>query len=321
MSKLTDTPLVSVVMIAYNMERYIDTAIKGVVSQKTGFPFELIVMDDCSTDSTPDKIEAWRQRYPDIVRNVRNPVNLGLQANYLAGFSRCRGRYMAICDADDYWFNRRKLSRQVEYMERNPGCTITFHRMINYYEATGEKSLSNGGQSTDTGIEQLSRSNFITNSSVMYRREAVDLTSLPEWIKEERSPDYAMHILYARAGSIHFFSRPMGVYRKAAGSSWSMTDQYEKLRMSLSVRQRLMGELTDCDVAINGLWVASQNILIAMNNAAETPQEKAYVQEKAQEMGIELPCNSDRSGNAPMRKPFISRIRGVISRIIPLPTP
>lgn len=319
MSELTETPLVSIVMIAYNMEKYIDIAIKGVIRQKAAFPFELIVMDDCSTDSTPDIIEKWCMRYPNVIRNVRNPHNLGLQANYLEGFLRCRGRYMAICDADDYWFSRKKLSRQVDYMEHHPECAITFHRMVNYYEATGEKSLSNGGQPADSDICDLSRSNFITNSSAMYRRDAMDLRSLPGWIKNDRSPDYAMHMLYARTGGIHFFRQPMGVYRKAAGSSWSMTNQFEKLRMSLSVRIRLIEEFKDNEGAVDGLKSAVRNILIAMNDAAATPQQKAYVAEIAAGLGIAIP--EYQNPGQQTGKPLLSKIRGAVSRLIPLPTP
>lgn len=127
--EFSPSPMVSVVMIAYNKEKYIGRAIKGVVDQVTDFSVELIVMDDCSTDSTPQIIQQYADRYPDIVHHFRNQSNLGLQRNYLEGFKHCRGRYMAICDADDYWCYRHKLSKQVRYMEDHPECALTFHRV------------------------------------------------------------------------------------------------------------------------------------------------------------------------------------------------
>ncbi|MDE5745861.1 MAG: glycosyltransferase [Paramuribaculum sp.] len=278
MTQTTDNPLVSVIMIAYNKEAYIEEAIKGVLKQATplnhiGFSLELIIMDDCSTDDTPIIIERYRQLYPDMIKAMRNPRNLGLQGNYLAGFPLCEGRYMAICDADDYWFAASKLARQVKYMEKHQECAITFHRMVNYYEDTREMSLSNGNTPLLTDIRHLSRSNYITNSSVVYRRSLIDLTSLPVWMQDITSPDYAMHMFYATKGNIRFFRRPMGVYRKTSGSAWSMTDNYKRLHMSLDVRQRLIDWLgTDFPDASNGLSFAIDNITKAMNQVSVEPK-------------------------------------------------
>ena len=313
------TPMVSVVMIAYNMEEYISMAIKGVVTQKTDFPVELIVMDDNSTDSTPQIIERWQREYPAIIVNVRNPHNLGLQRNYLEGFARCRGKYMAICDADDYWFYKKKLLRQVRYMESHPECSISFHRMVNYYEVSGEKSLSNGGQRADTTLADLCRSNYITNSSVLYRREQVE--KLPDWIKSDRSPDYAMHVLYGRTGNIHYFRRPMGVYRKSAGSSWSLTREAERLRMSLAVRQRLMETIKDNEEAVRGMKISSTNILRRMMALAEDEEERKLAVDMAKEMGIILPEENASSEETGGGKSLLTSIRRVVSRLSPLPEP
>lgn len=286
-------PMVSVVMIAYNKEKYIDEAIRGVVKQRVDWPIELIVMDDYSTDATSEKALEWCRKYPHIVRYVRNPENLGLQRNYMAGFALCRGRYMAICDADDYWFYRGKLAKMVSYMEQNQGCAVSFHRMVNYYEGSGEKSLSNGGTPRDTTIADLSRSNYITNSAVMYRRGLVDLLSLPEWIAEDRSPDYAMHMLYAAHGSIHFFSRPMGVYRKAGGSAWSMIGRRRRLEMSLTVRERLLETLGHIPGVREGLEISIKNIygaMESMDDGVDKPQER-----------------------------LLTRIRRLVSRLVSLP--
>ncbi|MCM1110625.1 MAG: glycosyltransferase, partial [Clostridium sp.] len=240
-------------MIAYNKEREIDEAIRGVVGQRCDFPVELIVMDDCSTDRTGEIARRWADRRPDRVRYVRNERNLGLQRNYIAGFRRATGRYMAVCDADDYWTDSRKLSRMVTWMEANPACAVAFHRVVNLYEPSGEMSLSNGGLRRDLTAADLSRSNFITNSSVLYRRALVDLDALPEWIADDRSPDYAFHMFYAARGTLRFFPRPMGVYRKAAGSAWSLTDAAERLRMSIAVREHLLREFAARPDIVAGL--------------------------------------------------------------------
>lgn len=312
-------PTVSVVMIAYNKELYIDEAIAGVVKQKGDFRLQLIIMDDCSTDRTADIALDWQQRYPDIIEYHRNARNLGLQGNYLAAFRLVTADYMAICDADDYWFSSRKLARQIDYMERHPDCALTFHRVVNYYEASGEKSLSNGGQQADCTIRELSRSNFITNLSVLYRRRLVDLHNLPDWISYDRSPDYAMHMLYAEHGTIHYFSRPMGVYRKTAGSSWSMTEQFERLKMSLIVRRNLLRHFQGREDVENGLHAAATSTLRSMGRCADSPERAEYVRLQAKELGVEVEI---KPADAPKtRRSLPTRIRAALSKFIMLPRP
>lgn len=319
-------PMVSVVMIAYNKEACIADAIAGVVRQRTDFAVELIIMDDCSTDGTPDIIREWCERYPDVIRAVRNPHNLGLQGNYMAGFKLCRGKYMAICDADDYWCSRRKLARQVRYMERHPDCHVTFHRMLNYYEDSGEKSLSNGLMKADTTLADLSRSNYITNSSVMYRRERVDLNALPEWLAEMTSPDYAMHMLYASEGHIHFFNRPMGVYRKAAGSAWSLTGLFAKRSMAIAVRLNLMEHYAGRADVVAGLRDSIAAMLRAMAAEAADEAERGYIAATATRIGVTVEFvgidYALRQRQQPQsRRPLASRVRAALFRLLPLPRP
>lgn len=319
-------PMVSVAMIAYNKAGTIAESIRGVLKQKADFPVELIITDDCSTDSTFQIASEFKSRYPGIIKLYRNSHNLGLQRNYIEAFSHCRGKYLAICDADDYWCYPGKLRRQVSYMEKNSGCAITFHRVINYYEADSSKSLSNGGQKTHTTISDLSRSNYITNLSVMYRRELVDLTNLPSWIAEDKSPDYAMHMLYAAHGYIHYFPRPMGVYRLAAGSSWSVTERYTRLKMSLCVREHLINTFSGNTAVIEGLRQASTNILLHMIIAADGDAERtAYATSRllqypayATPEAIDIALAKIRDTRPSLKKRILSPARALLSRLIPL---
>lgn len=313
--------MVSVIMVAYNAEKYIAEAIEGVVRQKFRFDVELLVMDDCSTDSTGEIVRRLSQYYPQI-RYIRNETNLGSQGNYLKGFRMARGKYMALCDADDYWCSRRKLARQVDYMEKHPQCALTFHRVVNYYESSGEKTLSNGQHTSQYTAESLSRSNYITNLSVMYRRALVDLDHLPAWIMQHRSPDYAIHMLYAAKGSIHYFPQPMGVYRKVEGAIWSTAGEYRRQKMALEMRRSLMEEFSQRPGIVEGLRQASQAIVLAMLRCASTPEEQAEVESYAREFNIDTSANVCKSRNStrPSRG-ILSRIVRRISRLIPRPRP
>lgn len=314
-------PMVSVIMVAYNASRYIREAIEGVARQKRDFEVELLILDDCSTDDTGTIVMHLDKKYPGLIRYVRNEMNLGSQGNYLKGFRMARGKYMALCDADDYWNCRSKLARQVDYMESHPECALTFHRVVNYYESTGEKTLSNGSRPTEYSAESLSRSNYITNLSVMYRRALVDMERLPSWIMQHRSPDYAIHMLYAVKGTIHYFPRPMGVYRKVTGAIWSTADAYRRLKMSLDMRISLMKEFDGMPEVKAGLIDASKSIIRGMLGCAATPEERNEALEYAEKFGVDTSEIPVGRTSQTQRRGIVSRIIRYASRFIPRPRP
>lgn len=261
-------PLVSVMMIAYNQENFIDEAIRGVILQEVPFGVELVIGDDCSTDSTAERCRRWQEKYPDVIRLLPRNENLGVQRNYIDVYSHCRGRYIAVCEGDDYWCDRTKLKRQVEYMEAHVGCTVCFHRVVNYYIDTRTMSLSNGGQREDTTVVDLARSNYITNLSVMYRRGVFG--ELPVWVEQVAAPDYVFHMLHASKGYIHYISRPMAVYRQSAKGVWSMVGEKRRLRMSMDVRERLMAYFAKEPDIVSGLNDAYTAIAISLILACES---------------------------------------------------
>ncbi len=290
-------PKVSVVMVAYNSANYIEDAIKGVVSQKADFHIQLVISDDASTDETPAIIAKWKEKYPSIIEYHRNEVNLGVQRNYLEALKHCRGIYIAMCDADDYWTCHTKLSRQVRYMDRHPECAICYHRVVNYYEDKREMSLSNGNRKMRVhNAEELSKWNVITNMSALSRRYLLDFSKLSEWLSEVRLIDYALHMLYAASrpgNTIHYMSRPMGVYRHSAEAIWTMTERNAKLQMAIDVRRHLIRQLSDRPEIVKNLEKACSDMERVMN----TPEQQQP------------------------RRPLLSRIRASVSRLLPLPKP
>lgn len=318
--------MVSVVMIAYNNGRHIASAIEGVVRQKTDFPIELWISDDASTDNTRDIIKRYASRYPDIVKPLFNKVNLGIQRNYLSVFPHCRGKYMAMCDADDYWCCHSKLAKQVDYMESHPECAITFHRVINLFEPSGVKSLSFNAPK-ELRASDLAKANLITNMSVVYRRELIDLNALPKWLSETKLLDYGMHMLYAAHGSIHFFRSPMGVYRQWEKGAWSCTDQYDRLKMALTVRMNLLSEFRENPAVSKNLREASFSILAAMYELTADSQERL---EETDRMLAEIApslCRNDiinkpqQSRKKSLSGKLLRKCRILISRLIPAPRP
>jgi glycosyltransferase involved in cell wall biosynthesis len=119
-------PLVSVNMITYNHAPYIAQAIEGVLQQKTNFPFELVIGEDCSTDGTREIVFEYQKKYPDIIRVITSDQNVGAKKNGYRLRKACRGKYIAFCEGDDYWHHPGKLQKQADYLESHPECGLVY---------------------------------------------------------------------------------------------------------------------------------------------------------------------------------------------------
>lgn len=234
---------VSVLMLAYNFERYIDEAIRGVMHQRCGFDFELVIGDDCSSDGTVERCRRWAEKYPGRIKILTSERNAGLLPNFMRTYGSCSGEYVAICEGDDYWIDRTKLQRQVDFLDAHADYSMCVHRVVNYYEEDGSMSLSNGGQKCDNDILDLARCNFVTNVSVMFRR--CNVATLPGWMADVATYDYAMHMLNAEHGKMRYMNRCMAVYRKRSEALWSRAGADKQYRMAMQVRKVLMRYFCD----------------------------------------------------------------------------
>ncbi len=132
-------PLVSIKMITYNHAPFIAQAIEGVLQQKTNFPFELIIGEDCSTDGTREIVLEYQKKYPDIIRMVTSDKNVGMKKNSLRTMKACQGKYIAYCEGDDYWQRPDKLQKQADYLDNHPECGLVYSSYDVYHVASGEK--------------------------------------------------------------------------------------------------------------------------------------------------------------------------------------
>lgn len=111
--------VVSVCMITYNHENYIREAIEGVLMQNTNFPIELVIGEDCSSDNTRKIVMEYVEKYPKTIHPLLPENNLGMLENFSKTLQACTGKYIAICEGDDYWTDPYKLQKQVEILENN----------------------------------------------------------------------------------------------------------------------------------------------------------------------------------------------------------
>ena len=135
---MIQAPLVSIVCTAYNHQAYIKNTLEGFLMQKTNFSFEIIVHDDASTDNTVSIIKEYEEKFPELFVNLyqtenqfsRKEVNIWTDIT----FPLARGKYIALCEGDDYWTDPLKLQKQIDFMEKNEDINLCFHR-INYVDA------------------------------------------------------------------------------------------------------------------------------------------------------------------------------------------
>ena len=200
-------------MIAYNHEKYIAQAIEGVLSQRTTFPLELVIGEDYSSDNTRTICKEFANENPNLIRVISRRSNVGMSRNFADTLSNCKGRFVALCDGDDYWTDIYKLQKQVDFFEKNEEFAICFHRVSVRDELTGELTREFYRDPDDiTDIKDLltSGGHYIPTASCMIRNFFDD--GFPSFFNEY-AMDIVLYLLAAAGGKIKFIDENMAVYR------------------------------------------------------------------------------------------------------------
>lgn len=124
--------MVSVYCLAYNHEKYIRHTLNGFISQKTNFRYEVFVHDDASTDSTPEIIQEYADKYPDIIKPIfqtENQYSQNIPIFVTHILPEISGKYIAVCEGDDFWNDENKLQKQYDALEAHPECSISTHKV------------------------------------------------------------------------------------------------------------------------------------------------------------------------------------------------
>jgi len=246
--------MVSIICTAYNHEEFIRDALESFVSQKTNFPFEILVNDDASPDGTADIIREYEARYPQLFRvfyQAENQYSQGVNVENDILIAAARGKYIALCEGDDCWTDSLKLQTQVDYLESNPDCSACVGNTVVHY---CDGSVSDALHSDRAGEHDVEFSYILSGmgnsyhpSTLVFRSEFAE--SLPEYfyIGFTYGFDDLPRALYlAQCGRIHYIDRPMSLYRIGSNpSSWSANvESYKKLlrflRGQIAVMERLL---------------------------------------------------------------------------------
>lgn len=217
---MVSKPKVSILCLAYNQKQYIRQCLDSLLIQKTNFNFEILINDDASTDGTTEIVKEYQLKHPDTIRLVlhrENQYSKGSR-NFIARFllPKAQGKYIAICEGDDYWTKPTKLQQQVDFLEKNKNYTLCFHPVCIIDEKSDKENRVYPEEKPELTVSELLKRNFIQTNSVVYRKQeykniAYDL--MPA--------DWYLHLYHAQYGKIGFIDRVMSVYRRHDSGIWS----------------------------------------------------------------------------------------------------
>jgi glycosyltransferase involved in cell wall biosynthesis len=217
---------VSVIMISYNHKEFIQQAIEGVLMQECDFHVELIIANDCSPDSTDEIIQNIIQNHArgKWIKYIKHEKNIGMQPNFISAHSECSGKYIAICEGDDYWTDPLKLQKQVDFLEANLEYVLCFHP-VNILKTNEEIVVDfiTKVPKNYEAIETLVRlGNYIHTPSVVFRNI---IKEFPFEFKQSPIGDYFLYMMLAEYGKLKCLEDKMAIYREGVGV-WSMKSEY-----------------------------------------------------------------------------------------------
>lgn len=218
-----EQPLVSIQCLVYNHEPYLRQCLDGFVMQVTNFKFEAIVHDDVSTDGSVAIIREYAQKYPDIIKPIletENQYSKGDGTLDRIVNEACRGKYIAICEGDDYWIDPLKLQKQVDFMEDNNDCSLCFHNAEIFYEKDNRFAGKHRIYSESRYANQLDifcDGGFIPTLSIMYRTKYFE--NFTEYPDSCPVGDLKIQTYATLVGKVYYINETMGVYRRQPSSA------------------------------------------------------------------------------------------------------
>ncbi len=238
-------PLVSVVLRTYGHAPFIAQAIESVLIQRTDFPFELVIGEDCSTDGTREIVEAYGRSYPEVVKPVLPERNLGHGEMLRQALAATRGELIAYLDGDDYWSSTAKLARQVEFLEANPDCHDCFHDVSLVYDEAGVPSGTITPRLAEEhfGIEQILMECFVPAPAMMFRRSVFE--ELEREAFDSAWLDWIIHVQSATHGPLGYLPEVMACYRVHRGGMFSALDRVSQLEEDDYFYARLLPRLPE----------------------------------------------------------------------------
>lgn len=231
------TPAITVVMMCFNLEGYIEQAIQSVQGQVFDDAIEIMVADDCSTDSTVQRVLELQRVDPRVVL-LRSEKRLGVALNFARAIAHARGKYLALLDGDDFWTDPAKCQRQFDYLECHANI-VGVYESVSIVDSGGSLMLRH--VVAEIGHELAQRdfvSRFpLTTQTLMLRRTVCH--PFPEWGRATRSQDWVIAWQASAHGRFVCTGGISAAYRQLANSNWAGLSPRRKLKEYLDTTKLL----------------------------------------------------------------------------------
>jgi glycosyltransferase involved in cell wall biosynthesis len=231
-----ENPVVSICCMVFNHEQFLEETFNGFLSQETDFRFEIVINDDCSTDNSHNIIEKYKKLYPNIIRTFKSEQNeytISPTLNIVKNIGRCRGKYVAYCDGDDFWIATDKLQKQVNFLNNNEGYVAVSHN--NYIEENGQltdKLQINNEDITFTREDLLLSNTYMPTSSILFR----NIIEFPNEIYSVNNFDHFLCVLFGQYGLTKNFGTFIGGVRRIIQQGiWSGANSFKRKIMMLNL--------------------------------------------------------------------------------------
>ena len=214
------------------MEAYIAEAMDSWLAQKTSFPFDILISDDGSTDGTCDIVRSYAERYPNI--RLISTGHIGKMPNFIRSLQESKGKYIALCDGDDYWIDTYKLQKQFDFMETHQEFSECFTNSYVIDTVTGSKKIAKThiwDEATTEGLLSHRDNDNVQMSpghtSTFFFRNHF-LQEYPEWMYGDVMTDFPLYMLMSRYGKAKFINDITSVYRHRPEGVSSKNFSFEK---------------------------------------------------------------------------------------------
>ena len=231
--KKRDSLLVEVYMITYNHEKYVEKAIESVLMQKVNFKYRIVIADDCSTDDTVKILKKYKKKYPDKIKLILRDKNVGMRENSRLLREELVAPYLAPLEGDDYWLDKNKLQKQVDFLENNSDYSC-YCSSVYIVDKDGkrsrelEKRFTNYCYDEDKEFTLVEAVNYVLpgqTATLLYRNfyKGFDIEQKKLYNSCRANGDQKLALVNAIKGKIFCSKDPMAVHRKVfdSGSSWS----------------------------------------------------------------------------------------------------
>ena len=225
-----DNIKVTIGITTYNLEKYIAECLDSILCQKTSFPFKILVVDDASTDNTPEILKDYQQKYPDKIDLILKEKNGGYLESSNMLFNNIKTEYFSFIDGDDYWLTDTRLQEAIDFLDENQdytmyGANSRFLRDGKEAELVTPEQYCNNSYTFENYLNETCP--FVHTSAIVLRNIVYNNGIPKEYIDNEKTVfncvfrgEDIRFIEHLRKGKLYVSPKIYSVYRIHSGGIW-----------------------------------------------------------------------------------------------------